>query len=575
MATAEELASLLRGPVPRRRVLEVQARAFRLGALSSDLLATRLIGHHPPRLAPRLLALLPRPGLFPFNAALRVLAPRHPSAALSAFSALLRRSPSPPSPLSFSFLLQAALPSPALLRQAHAQILARGLARDPALAGALLRAYSLRHLPSARRLFTQTRGAVSVPAWASLIRALARADRPDEALSLFFSMRARRLSPDDDTAVAALSACAKTTRPARWLAALGPPGLDNATDAALVYLRAKVGDADGSRAVFEKAVRERGAAGTGVALWNCAISGCVQRGEYGEALALFRRLVASPGNPRPNRVTAAGLLPACAWLGDLELGRAVHRAVGPAAGRGNPILGTAVVDMYCKCGSPGEGWRVFREMENRDVVAVNAMMAGLAVNGMGREALGLLREMPRLGLRPNGESFLAALAGCSHAGLVEEGCRVVGEMAAPPGPELQACLVDLLARAGLVGEAAAAAAAASEPREELWGALIGAYLAAPGEEAARAVAAVGAGRSAAAHVMLANAAAAGGRWVEVAGVRAMMAERGLKKQPGCSWITLDGATREFRIGCLKTTAGMEQLPAVLESLHLQMAGWEW
>lgn len=49
--------------------------------------------------------------------------------------------------------------------------------------------------------------------------------------------------------------------------------------------------------------------------------------------------------------------------------------------------------------------------------------------------------------------------------------------------------------------------------------------------------------------MLANTLASDHRWGDVCGLRRSMREKGVAKQPGCSWISINGVVQEFVVGC--------------------------
>ncbi|CAA6659320.1 unnamed protein product [Spirodela intermedia] len=529
---AAELKSLLQGPIPTRHLLQIHGRVFRVGAHQDDLIATRLIGHNA--------------GIFPFNAAIRVLADSGSSAAaFSVFRTLKRRSISP-NAFTFSFLLKACFfqSSHGLeTRQVHAQIFKHGLEEDPPLCNGLLSAYAkgADDLSNAQKLFEgmpERRIAVSV--WSCLIRGLAQGDRPVEALSLFLRMREERLSPEDDTMVAVLSACSKIQDIEIWIELLlssrRPADADDPIDIILIYLCGKLGEIERSRVIFDAVVQRSGRrTRMSIILWNCMISACAQNSRPAQAVDLFHRLVSSPDHPKANHVTMASILPAIAEIGDLELGRWAHRFMEADSRRqgvlrSNSILATAFVDMFCKCGSPEEARKIFGGIASKDAICFNAMMA-----------LQLFAEMREMGVRPNGSSFVALLSACNHAGW--------------PEAEHYACYVDLLARSGRIEDAAAVveAAAAAEQNEQVLGAILSGCLV-----HGRVEQAMEGGRKlveegpeiAAGYVMLSNACAAGGRWEEVAGVRGLMVQRGLRKEPACSWITLGGVTREFHVGCL-------------------------
>ena len=89
-----------------------------------------------------------------------------------------------------------------------------------------------------------------------------------------------------------------------------------------------------------------------------------------------------------------------------------------------------LIDMYVKCGCLENARRVFDEMEERTVVSWSAMIAGLAMHGQAEEALWLFSEMIKLGMKPNGVTFIGLLHACSHMGLIDEGRRFFASMTA-------------------------------------------------------------------------------------------------------------------------------------------------
>lgn len=59
----------------------------------------------------------------------------------------------------------------------------------------------------------------------------------------------------------------------------------------------------------------------------------------------------------------------------------------------NVRVGTALVDMYSKCGSLKDARMVFDGMKFKDVVAWNSMIVGYAMHGFSREVLDLFIDM--------------------------------------------------------------------------------------------------------------------------------------------------------------------------------------
>ena len=117
----------------------------------------------------------------------------------------------------------------------------------------------------------------------------------------------------------------------------------------------------------------------------------------------------------------------------------------------------ALISMYSKCGDLAVARKVFDKMPERNLVTWSAMMAGYGVHGVFGEVFELFDEMVDAGLEPDGVSFTAVLAACSHGGFVEKGRKYFWMMerrfGVRPGVEHYTCMVDMLGRAGLVEEA--------------------------------------------------------------------------------------------------------------------------
>ncbi|CAA6663486.1 unnamed protein product [Spirodela intermedia] len=178
--------------------------------------------------------------------------------------------------------------------------------------------------------------------------------------------------------------------------------------------------------------------------WNAMISGYVLNHLPLEAMKLFVQLQAA-GGPATNRVTIAGEVSACAGAGDLLAGRWGHVFLRRSGFRLDPLLGTALVDMYFKCGMAEWAMEVFESLREKNCCTWNATINGLAMNGMAEQALELFRWMLlQRGLSPDEVTFVGVLCACGHGGFLEEGMRHFFHYA---------CMVDLLARRGLLGEA--------------------------------------------------------------------------------------------------------------------------
>ena len=103
---------------------------------------------------------------------------------------------------------------------------------------------------------------------------------------------------------------------------------------------------------------------------------------------------------KPNFVTVLSVFPACANIGALENIKAIHGYISRSGFESYVSVGSAVVDMYCKCGSVMDAHQMFDKMSERDVVSWSSMIVGYAMHGHAEYALRLFKKMKEAGARP-------------------------------------------------------------------------------------------------------------------------------------------------------------------------------
>lgn len=296
-----------------------------------------------------------------------------------------------------------------------------------------------------------------------------------------------------------------------------------------------------------------------VVCWNVLIAGYTQNGENEEAVRLF--LLLKRESIWPTHYTFGNLLNACANLADLKLGRQAHTQIlkhgfwFQSGEESDIFVGNSLIDMYMKCGMVEDGCLVFERMVERDVVSWNAMIVGYAQNGYGTNALEIFRKMLVSGQKPDHVTMIGVLSACSHAGLVEEGRRYFHsmrtELGLAPMKDHFTCMVDLLGRAGCLDEANdLIQTMPMQPDNVVWGSLLAACKVHGNIELGKYVAEklmeidpLNSGP----YVLLSNMYAELGRWKDVVRVRKQMRQRGVIKQPGCSWMKIQSHVHVFMV----------------------------
>ncbi|KAE8686618.1 Haloacid dehalogenase-like hydrolase superfamily protein isoform 1 [Hibiscus syriacus] len=110
-----------------------------------------------------------------------------------------------------------------------------------------------------------------------------------------------------------------------------------------------------------------------------------------EAFLLFKQILR--GRILPTKFSYATGLSCCTKLSSLFQGRQIHSQVVKGGYDSDVFVGTALVDMYCKCGDIDEARKHFDMMPVRSIVTWNEMIHGYAQNGRGDEAVCLYEDI--------------------------------------------------------------------------------------------------------------------------------------------------------------------------------------
>lgn len=389
--------------------------------------------------------------------------------------------------------------------------------------------------------------------WNAYISNAVLGGRPRNAIVAFIKLRQTGGEPDLITFCAFLNACSDCSllQLGRQLHGfLVRSGFDGNVSVCngLVDFYGKCNEVGFAKMVFDGIIDKNDVS------WCSMLAVYVQNYEEENGCQMFLR--ARREGVEPKDFMISSMLSACAGIAGLELGRSVHAVAVKACVEGNIFVGSALVDMYGKCGSIEDAEIAFTKMPERNLVCWNAIIGGYAHQGHADMALASFEEMTsgRCEAVPNYVTLVCVLSACSRAGAVEKGMEIFdsmrGKYGINPGAEHYACVVDLLGRAGLVDRAYEIIKEMPMlPTISVWGALL---------NACRVYGKPDLGRIAADnlfkldpndsgnHVLLSNMFAATGRWEEADLVRKEMKDVGIKKGAGCSWISVKHRVHIFQ-----------------------------
>ncbi|XP_051135045.1 putative pentatricopeptide repeat-containing protein At3g08820 [Andrographis paniculata] len=393
----------------------------------------------------------------------------------------------------------------------------------------------------------------NVVSWTAIIGGYMKARRFREAVDLFRNSLTKGLRPDSYTLVRALSACSHLGDfgAGEWIHKFildVGMGRNVFVNTALVDMYAKFGSMERALAVFDE-MQEKD-----IVTWGTMVQGYAANGLPKEALAVFYRM--REENMKPDCYVIVGVLSACARLGALELGEQASDMMDREEFKSNAVMGTALIDMYAKCGKMRAALEVFKGMRAKDIVIFNAVISGLAMTGSVRAAFSCFGLAKKEGLAPDENTFLGLLCGCTHSGLVNDGLRCFYTMSrayfVAPTVEHYGSVVDLLARAGLLEKAyRIVRSMPMKANAIVWGALLGGCRLYKDTRLAEVVLKELIAlepRNSGNYVLLSNIYSANRKWEESENVRSIMKERGIQKVRGYSWIEIDGVVHEFLVG---------------------------
>ncbi|XP_020109255.1 pentatricopeptide repeat-containing protein At4g20770-like [Ananas comosus] len=392
----------------------------------------------------------------------------------------------------------------------------------------------------------------NVTSWNAILSGYSQEDSLEEAISLFRKMQLSNVRPDRTTLALILSSCSglgllecgKQVHSASIRLALH---VDMFVASGLVDMYSKCGHIEVAKRVFER-MPERD-----VVSWNAMITGFSVHSLNKEAFCFFKQM--RENGLLPTEFSYTSVINSCARLSSLPQGRQIHAQTAKDGYAGDVYVGSALIDMYAKCGNVEDARVLFDCMPLRNIVSWNEMIHGYAQNGCGKKAVELFEYMLTTEQKPDSVTFIAVLTACSHSGLVDEAIKYFDSMEKDynirPLADHYTCIIDSVGRAGRLTEAEGLIH--KMPCQDdpiVWEVLLSACAvqgnAKLGKYAAENLLRLDPNNSSS-YVLLSNIYASLGQWDDASAVRALMSNRGVVKDRGYSWINQKDGVRAFMV----------------------------
>ncbi|KAL5974245.1 hypothetical protein ACLOJK_030909 [Asimina triloba] len=471
-----------------------------------------------------------------------------------------------PNPFAYAGILNACSSIPALVlgQQVHSRTIKVGFDRDVSVGNALVDMYVKCCTGSVEESVRIFRGIClpNVISWTSLICGFAQYGYSREAFQALAEMRAAGIQPNSFTLSSILKNC-RTREVLGEVKRLHAHIFKTKVDSditvgnSLVDAYARLGMLDDAWDVLQMMEQRDAITYTGL------VTGMKQMGHHKIALEIISCM--QDDAVKVDGYSLASFLSAAASLAAMEPGKQLHSYSIKSGLDYHISVSNGLVDMYGKCGSIKDTRMAFAAIPAPNVVSWNGLISGLASNGHFSEALSSFEDMRLTGIKPNGITFLLVLYACSHSGMVDLGLNYFYSMTRSYGVAQQLdhyiCLVDLLGRGGRLEEAAEIVETMPfEPDALAYKTLLGSCKIhgnmALGEHAARRALELDP-LDPAIYVLLSNMYDDAGKSRYGDLTRRMMKERGLRKNPGQSWI-------EIRNNLFLFTSGDRSNPQINE-----------
>lgn len=381
----------------------------------------------------------------------------------------------------------------------------------------------------------------SLTSWNAILSGYFQNGNHKEAIKLFREMQFRNVQADRTTVAIILSSCAglglleggKSVHAASFK---GVFHTDIYVTSGLIGFYSKCNKAEVAKCVFDRMPEKD------IVCWNSMIAGLSHNSLDKEAFNLFKQMIGK--GIFPTQFSYATVLSCCAKSLSLPQGRQVHAQIVKDGVVNDVFVGSALIDMYSKCGDVHVAKQYFDMMPCKNTITWNEMIHGYAQNGCGDEAVRLYEEMIRSGEKLDSITFLAVITACSHSGLVDHGITIFNSMEAEHGvqplSDHYTCIIDSLGRAGRFHEVETILDKMPFKDDPMvWEVLLSSCRVHDNVSLAKRAADELFRldpKNSAPYVLLANMYSSLGRWDEAKDVREMMIEKQVVKNPGYSWL---------------------------------------
>ncbi|KAL3609561.1 hypothetical protein D5086_000581 [Populus alba] len=437
-------------------------------------------------------------------------------------------------------------------------------------------------LADALKVFDEMRER-NLVSWNTIISAYAENGVFDEGFCMFSNMLELETKPNGSTYIGFLRSLLNPSgleigKQIHSHAIRSGLGSNASVNTAISNMYVKCGWLEGAELVFEKMSEKNAVAWTGIMV------GYTQAERQMDALALFAKMV-NEGVELDEYVFSI-VLKACAGLEELNFGRQIHGHIVKLGLESEVSVGTPLVDFYVKCSNLESATKAFEWISEPNDVSWSALITGYCQMGEFEEALKTFESLRTRSVDINSFTYTSIFQACSALADFNSGAQAHADAIKSSLVAYQhgeSAMITMYSRCGRLDYATRVFESIDDPDAVAWTAIIAGYAYQDamswkcllggcwtyrnleiGELAAENLFQLDP-EDTAGYILMFNLYASFGKWKEAANVRKMMAERNLRKELSCSWITVKGKVHRFIVGD-KHHPQTEEIYSKLEAL---------
>lgn len=359
--------------------------------------------------------------------------------------------------------------------QIHSWILKSGFYSNSAVGSSLIKMYSkIGGIDSSEAVFCEMEMFKNIEIWAVMISTSANYLKKERAIDYYLRMLKEGLKPDKFCSSSVLSIIDSISLGKQVHCYTTKTGLvfDVSVGSSILIMYCKYGAVEESYEVFEQIIRKDNVS------WASMIAAFTEHGSADQAIHLFREMLIETEDIKPDQTTLSSILHACSSLHLLQKGKEIH-GYSFRSGFGRDVLvGSALVNMYSKCGSLDLAIKAFKILPRKDQISYCSLISGFAQNGYLNEALALFSELRMVELELDSftvSSVLGVVTLLSRLDIGSQLHSLVAKIGLDSETSVGSSLVTMYSKCGSIGNCCNAFDQITNPDLICWTAMIASY----------------------------------------------------------------------------------------------------